>query len=480
MITNERQYKITRTQAGRFRQALAHLEKNPTEGIHPTLVKAERDALASQLEDLDEAINAYERLRSSDVSVISVASFDELADGLIKARIAGGISQRELAERLGLKEQQIQRYESERYGSASYRRLQEIAKALGIRIRNDMLLPIKPHSMNDLIKKLRQVGLSRDFLFSRLLSPTDAAHASGEEMAEDNEALFARVGATLSRIFGWSLSDIFGAQPLAPPEIAAAEARFKMPARRSQTSTSVYSTYVNYLAMVVLNASQSLEKRVLSGDSKIVRSEIVERYGALTLSATLSYAWDIGIPVLPLRDTGHFHGACWRYKRRNIIVLKQNSTHQSRWNFDLLHECHHAAQRPESDYFELIESEETSEERRNSSEEIEASQFAGDVLLDGRAEELAQACVKVAKGSVGRLKRAVKDIAHSEGVEIGALANFLAYRLSRQNINWWGAANNLQGEDDDPWATTRDLFLMRFPFAIEDDFDRNLLNRALK
>jgi HTH-type transcriptional regulator/antitoxin HigA len=53
---------------------------------------------------------------------------------LIRARISKGLSQRQLAEALGLKEQQIQRYESDRYATASLRRLEEVAKALELKI----------------------------------------------------------------------------------------------------------------------------------------------------------------------------------------------------------------------------------------------------------------------------------------------------------------------------------------------------------
>jgi transcriptional regulator with XRE-family HTH domain len=49
---------------------------------------------------------------------------------LIRARISAGLSQRELAARLGLKEQQIQRYEATNYETASLRRVLEIAAAL--------------------------------------------------------------------------------------------------------------------------------------------------------------------------------------------------------------------------------------------------------------------------------------------------------------------------------------------------------------
>ena len=59
---------------------------------------------------------------------------DDLPDILIRARIARGMSQKELADFLGLKEQQIQRYEAERYRSASLDRLIEIADALSVRI----------------------------------------------------------------------------------------------------------------------------------------------------------------------------------------------------------------------------------------------------------------------------------------------------------------------------------------------------------
>jgi len=65
-------------------------------------------------------------------------------------------------------------------------------------------------------------------------------------------------------------------------------------------------------------------------------------------------------------------------------------------------------------------------------------------MLDGRAEELAEQCVTAAKNRVELLKNAVPSVAQSGGVQVDALANYMAFRLSLQGINWWGAANNLQ------------------------------------
>ena len=146
MITNERQYRITRRRAADFARAIKEFDAKSHErtDVHPRLLRAEREAMDSQLADLREELEEYDRLKATNPPVIPVASLDQLADGLIKARIAAGLSQRALADRLELKEQQIQRYEAERYASASYRRLCEVARALDIRMENEVLLSVAP------------------------------------------------------------------------------------------------------------------------------------------------------------------------------------------------------------------------------------------------------------------------------------------------------------------------------------------------
>lgn len=56
----------------------------------------------------------------------------EIPTRLIKARIAQGLSQKDLAGRLGLKEQQIQRHEATDYASASLSRIREVAEVVGV------------------------------------------------------------------------------------------------------------------------------------------------------------------------------------------------------------------------------------------------------------------------------------------------------------------------------------------------------------
>ena len=133
MISNKRQYQITRSEAERFEQALAQAEEQGAE-LDPRLRRAMREALESQLEELREELAEYDALRSGQVSVIEIDSLTELPEALIRARIATNLTQKELAARLGLKEQQVQRYEATRYSGVDLKRIQAVAEALGVRI----------------------------------------------------------------------------------------------------------------------------------------------------------------------------------------------------------------------------------------------------------------------------------------------------------------------------------------------------------
>jgi len=79
-------------------------------------------------------VTAYEALRNGAVGEFALDELSDLPEGLIAARIAAGWSQRQLAERLGLAPQQIQRYEACRYETASLARLLEVASAMGVRV----------------------------------------------------------------------------------------------------------------------------------------------------------------------------------------------------------------------------------------------------------------------------------------------------------------------------------------------------------
>jgi HTH-type transcriptional regulator/antitoxin HigA len=208
MITNERQYKITKAVLDRLRESIKgfNLEKAHAAIGNKTLAKAQLDALESEGEVLSDQIKEYEILKSGAIEDFRTESLRELPSVLVKARIAKGMSQRQLAERLGLKEQQIQRYEAERYATASLRRVNEIADALGLHVTKHarlhadapkIPLPRKSPKLDwsrfpvremyqrgwfpEFTGSLREAELNADHLLARFLTvagarPTEALH----------------------------------------------------------------------------------------------------------------------------------------------------------------------------------------------------------------------------------------------------------------------------------------------------------------
>lgn len=136
MITNERQHRITKSQVEKFREALVEFNEIELakQGLDPKIIMAQRAALEAQLAELQDEITEYENLRSGRVTRLFPDGVSDIGEKLIEARIAKGFSQKMLAERLGMKEQQVQRYEQERYLTANLTRVAEVAEALQLNL----------------------------------------------------------------------------------------------------------------------------------------------------------------------------------------------------------------------------------------------------------------------------------------------------------------------------------------------------------
>lgn len=140
MITNERQYRITKAQLKRFEVDLAtHDGRPPSSDVDPRLHRAMRDALASEADELRAQVEHYEQLRDGAITGRELDSLRDLPTALIEARIAAKLTQRTLADRLGVAEQQVQRWEATAYAGVGLERLQDVADGLGVRIRENII-----------------------------------------------------------------------------------------------------------------------------------------------------------------------------------------------------------------------------------------------------------------------------------------------------------------------------------------------------
>ncbi len=155
MITNDRQYKITNARLEEFRNALEMLPSDATvpKNVHPKIFNAHKKALVSQIDELSNQVLEYENLKAGKTVISEIRNLKELPLSLIKARIANGFTQLQLAEQLGMKMQQIQRYEAEEYASASIKTLLKIADQLQLRFNGEVQLrPIEAPEFLDIKK----------------------------------------------------------------------------------------------------------------------------------------------------------------------------------------------------------------------------------------------------------------------------------------------------------------------------------------
>ena len=138
MIHNRNEYNTAYLQRRRLTRQLKSLEQAEPETGQKVKKRVQIKTLRTQLETLDSELAAYENIRNHHISSVTITSLEDLPKALIQARIAAGISQRDLAMLLGIRERNVQRLESQaqkKYATASLERLQSIALALKVTVR---------------------------------------------------------------------------------------------------------------------------------------------------------------------------------------------------------------------------------------------------------------------------------------------------------------------------------------------------------
>jgi HTH-type transcriptional regulator/antitoxin HigA len=129
MIKSDAQRERTVAQIEGFRRALAKVaEEKP--GKRSDAIRGSYEGMIRQLE---EELHEYDGLKSGELKIPKIDRLDEIAPFVVKLRIAKGVSQTELARRLGVSKQVISRYEENDYQTVALSRLQEILDAVGIK-----------------------------------------------------------------------------------------------------------------------------------------------------------------------------------------------------------------------------------------------------------------------------------------------------------------------------------------------------------
>ena len=129
MIKSDAQRERTAAQIDGFQQALAKVASEKSDKRSAAI----RGSYESMIRLLEGELREYDQLKAGEVALPRVERLDQIAPFITRIRIAKGLSQTELARRLGVSKQVISRYEESDYQTLSLTRLQNILDAIGIR-----------------------------------------------------------------------------------------------------------------------------------------------------------------------------------------------------------------------------------------------------------------------------------------------------------------------------------------------------------
>lgn len=136
MIGNEKQYKVSKKRLADVQLKINEISSDTTQGaLRNKLILA---SLNNQLSGLKKEITQYESLKRKKQIRVAARPLAQLPQLITEYKIASGLTQKELSKKLGMKEQQLQRYEASRFKGISFDNLLQLISAM------DVQLEVKP------------------------------------------------------------------------------------------------------------------------------------------------------------------------------------------------------------------------------------------------------------------------------------------------------------------------------------------------
>jgi ribosome-binding protein aMBF1 (putative translation factor) len=133
VLRSDKEYTEAVVRVGQEKQRLAAQKAElKGMGLGPQQVKRALDPMSSFRQQLQEEVHAYERLKRGRFD--DLLNLRGLGQLLVSLRIARGLSQRELAERLGVHETQVSRDERNEYHNITLERAARVLEALGVEV----------------------------------------------------------------------------------------------------------------------------------------------------------------------------------------------------------------------------------------------------------------------------------------------------------------------------------------------------------
>lgn len=133
MIKNQKQAAMVKKEIVGTVDLLADMDKISKEQKLDLKQQLQYAVLKSRIEELNLEIDEYDHLTSTNLASLEIKTND-LQKAIVSFRIASGLTQKDLADKLEIQEQQIQRYEQNDYLTASFERIIQVLQTLEVEV----------------------------------------------------------------------------------------------------------------------------------------------------------------------------------------------------------------------------------------------------------------------------------------------------------------------------------------------------------
>lgn len=136
LISTDRQARDLEAEIERVSQALSSEQtlKSIIDGLPELAIEGVRRSLTTEKRELSKKLDAYRQVQDGNPEPMKELAGADLGDLLIVARLAQNWKQKDLARKLGLQEQAIQRWESDRYRNINLANYMKVARALSVEL----------------------------------------------------------------------------------------------------------------------------------------------------------------------------------------------------------------------------------------------------------------------------------------------------------------------------------------------------------
>jgi HTH-type transcriptional regulator/antitoxin HigA len=170
LVYNERQARELEAEIEQISQALSSDQtlKSIIDGLPELAIEGIRRSLTTDRRELSKKLEAFRHAQAGNPDPIKEQAGSDLGDILIVARLAQNWKQKDLARKLGLQEQAVQRWEAERYRNINLANFMKVARALAVEFSAEFQSPevskwlapvdVNPSEIQKVLKHARAHG----------------------------------------------------------------------------------------------------------------------------------------------------------------------------------------------------------------------------------------------------------------------------------------------------------------------------------